>query len=286
MNSQEYIEVRIRIEPFSDENAEIVMAEISELPYEAFVTEAPGLLCYIQKEAYDARRLKILLSGCRGMGISVDFSADMVRGANWNIEWEKSFTPIAVDGKVTVRAPFNEDVRRTRFNIVIEPRMAFGTGYHDTTFMMIRQMLAMEKDIRGRTVMDIGCGTAILAILAAKMRAAKAYAIDIDAVAAQSAFDNARRNRVGRLVESYCGDASLLQMGKYDVILANINRNTLIQDMCTYARSLRKGGTLLTSGFLEKDIPLLRDAAGEHGLAFRGEDTRNGWACIRFGKEA
>lgn len=286
MNSQEYIEVRISIEPFSEEASEIIMAEISELPYEAFVTEAPALLCYIQKESYDPGKLKVLLSGLAGMGFSTGFSADIVRAANWNLQWEQSFTPIVVDGKVTVRAPFNENVRRTRFNILIEPRMAFGTGYHDTTFMMIRAMLGMENDIRDKTVMDMGCGTAILGILAAKMRASKVYAVDIDAVAARSAFDNAIRNRVSRRVESYCGDASLLQMGKYDVLLANINRNILIQDMNTYARSLRRGGTLVTSGFYIRDIPLLRDAAEAAGLSYSGEDSRNDWACVTFSKPA
>ena len=281
MNSEEYIEVSVKLDPFSEEMAEILTAELSELPFDSFVTEEPYLKCYIQKEAYKPSDVKVVLSGYPA---AADFSAVLVQGQNWNRLWEQGFQPIVVDGKVTVKAPFNADVPRTRFNIWIDPRMAFGTGYHHTTFMMMQRMLALEEFIRDRSVVDMGCGTAILAILAAKMGARKVFAVDIDAVAARSAWGNCRWNKVGTRVETACGDASLLQMGTYDVLLANIHRNIILQDLPTYCRSLRKGGHMLLSGFYEADVPAIRQAAEALGLVFAGQSARDDWACVEFRK--
>ena len=281
MNSEEYIEVSVKLDPFSEEMAEILTAELSELPFDSFVTEEPYLKCYIQKEAYKPSDVKVVLSGYPA---AADFSAVLVQGQNWNRLWEQGFQPIVVDGKVTVKAPFNADVPRTRFNIWIDPRMAFGTGYHHTTFMMMQRMLALEEFIRDRSVVDMGCGTAILAILAAKMRARKVFAVDIDAVAARSAWGNCRWNKVGTRVETACGDASLLQMGTYAVLLANIHRNIILQDLPTYCRSLRKGGHMLLSGFYEADVPAIRQAAEALGLVFAGQSARDDWACVEFRK--
>ena len=281
MNSEEYIEVSVKLDPFSEEMAEILTAELSELPFDSFVTEEPYLKCYIQKEAYKPSDVKVVLSGYPA---AADFSAVLVQGQNWNRLWEQGFQPIVVDGKVTVKAPFNADVPRTRFNIWIDPRMAFGTGYHHTTFMMMQRMLALEEFIRDRSVVDMGCGTAILAILAAKMRARKVFAVDIDAVAARSAWGNCRWNKVGTRVETACGDASLLQMGTYDVLLANIHRNIILQDLPTYCRSLRKGGHMLLSGFYVADVPAIRQAAEALGLVFAGQSAREDWACVEFRK--
>ena len=190
MNSQEYIEVAIKIAPFSEENAEIVTAEISELPFESFSNENPYLKCYIQKELYDASILKVVLSGLEGYGFDVEWSANLIPATNWNALWESQFEPIVVDGKCTIKASFHEGLKKTRFNITIDPKMAFGTGHHQTTFMMCRALLENESSVRDKVVLDMGCGTAVLAILAAKMKAAKVYGIDIDAIAAISAYDN------------------------------------------------------------------------------------------------
>jgi Ribosomal protein L11 methylase len=281
MNSEEYIEVSVKLDPFSEEMAEILTAELSELPFDSFVTEEPFLKCYIQKEAYKPSDVKVVLSGYPA---AADFSAVLVQGKNWNRLWEQGFQPIVVDGKVTVKAPFNADVPRTRFNIWIDPRMAFGTGYHHTTYMMMQRMLGLEEFIRGRSVVDMGCGTAILAILAAKMRARKVFAVDIDAVAARSAWGNCRWNKVGTRVETACGDASLLQMGTYDVLLANIHRNIILQDLPTYCRSLRKGGHMLLSGFYQADVPAIRRAAEALELNWVGSSAREDWACVEFRK--
>ena len=284
MNSQEYIEVAIRIAPFSEENAEIVTAEISELPFESFSSEDPYLKCYIQKELYDAHALKVVLGGVEGYGFDVEYSANLIPATNWNAVWESQFNPIVVDGKCTIKASFHEGLKKTRFNITIDPKMAFGTGHHQTTFMMCRALLQNEEAVRGKVVMDMGCGTAILAILAAKMKASQVYGIDIDAVAAISAYDNARLNRVGTRIETYCGDASLLQRNTYDVILANINRNILLQDMPTYALSLHKEGLLFVSGFYVEDMPMLIGMAQNSGLQYVSHDSIDNWCCIKFHK--
>lgn len=284
MNSQEYIEVSVKISPFSEENAEIVTAEICELPFESFTMEEPYLKCYIQKELYDARQVKVVLNGLEGYGFDVEFSADMMPAVNWNAVWESEFTPIVVDGECTIKASFHKGLKRTRYNITIDPKMAFGTGHHNTTYMMCRGLLKNEDAVRGKVVMDMGCGTAVLAILAAKMKAEKVYGIDIDAVAAISAYDNARKNRVGKVVETYCGDASLLQRGSYDILLANINRNILLQDMQTYAGSLRRGGLLFVSGFYNEDMPMIVAAAKNSGLSYVSHDSMENWCCIKFCK--
>ena len=281
MNSEEYIEVSVRLDPFTEEMAEILTAELSDLPFDSFVTDEPFLKCYIQKEAYRPSDVKVVLSGYPA---AAGFSASLVQGQNWNKAWESEFQPIVVDGLVTVKAPFNTNVPRTRFNIWIDPQMAFGTGYHHTTFMMMQRMLGLESLIRDRSVVDMGCGTAILAILAAKMRARKVFAVDIDAVAARSAWGNCRWNKVGTRVETACGDASLLQMGTYDVLLANIHRNIILEDLPTYVRSLRRGGHLLLSGFYMADVPAIREAAEALGLRFSGCSEREDWACLEFSK--
>ena len=284
MNSQEYIEVAISIAPFTEENAEIVTAEISELPFESFSMEDPYLKCYIQKELYDAQALKVVLSGMEGMEFDLDFNANLMPAVNWNAVWESQFTPIVVDGRCTIKASFHKDLKKTRFNITIDPKMAFGTGHHQTTYMMCRALLQNEEAVKGKVVMDMGCGTAILAILAAKMKASRVYGIDIDAVAAISAYDNARLNRVGKVMETYCGDASLLQRNSYDVLLANINRNILLQDMPTYAHSLHKEGLLFVSGFYVEDMPMLIGTAAANGLEYVSHDSMDNWCCIKFKK--
>ena len=294
MNSAEYIEVTIRIEPFSEEAAEIVEAELCDLPYDSFVIEEDALKAYIPKDAYDARALKVVLSG---VPYKTSFSANLVPYQNWNRQWENEFEPIIVGRDVTVKAwhhtredlvlayaAMGKPLGKTRFTIKIDPQMAFGTGHHQTTDMMMETMMEIEDRIRGHVVMDMGCGTGVLGILAAKLHAAHVYGIDIDAVAAQSAYDNAHGNRVARHFETYYGDASLLQMGKYDVLLANIHKNIIIMDLRTYARSLRAGGALLCSGFYADDIPAIRQEAEANGLRYVSERLRDGWACVRFEK--
>ena len=284
MNSQEYIEVAIRITPFTEENAEIITAEISELPFESFTSEDPYLKCYIQKELYDAQVLKVVMNGLTDYGFETEYTSVLVPAVNWNAVWESQFSPIVVDDRCTIKASFHEGLKKTRFNITIDPKMAFGTGHHQTTYMMCRALLQNEDAVRGKVVVDMGCGTAVLAILAAKMKAAKVYGIDIDAIAAISAYDNARLNNVGTRIETCCGDASLLQRNTYDVFLANINRNILLQDIPTYSVCIRKGGLLFVSGFYVEDMPMIVGMAAANGLEYVSHDSIDNWCYIKFRK--
>lgn len=287
MDSQDYIEVSINIEDFSVERAEIVEAELSELPYNSFMIQEntgdePTLKAYIQKELYDARYLRLALSG---LAFNTTFSATMIPPQNWNMEWEREFTPIIVDKEVLVKSSLHKDLPSCRFNITINPNMAFGTGHHYTTYMMISAMLKNEDRIKDKTVLDMGCGTGILSILSAKMKAAKVYSIDIDAVAERSAYDNVFLNKVSRRVETYCGDASLLQNGKYDIILANIHKNIILLDLKTYCKSLTDKGLLLTSGFFVSDEEDIIKEASEQGLKLKGKHQNEEWSCLEFIKQ-
>ncbi len=277
IDPRDYIQVNVHIEPFSEENAEIVEAMVSDLPYDSFEICEDGVKCYIQQSGFNRMALKAILAG---LPFKTTFEARPVPFQNWNAQWEKTFEPIVVDGQVTIKQTDDKVTPRTRYNIRLRPEMAFGTGHHFTTYMMMQSMLAESDAIRAHTVLDMGCGTALLGILAAKMGAEKVYGIDIDAVAAQSAFDNARLNRVSRKVETYCGDASLLQFNKYDVILANIHRNIIIMDLRTYARALKSTGVLMLSGFYESDIEDIMKEAGKYGLTLVTTRTREGWACL------
>ena len=226
----------------------------------------------------------MILAGVEDYGFEVEYSSNLMPAVNWNALWESQFTPIIVDGKCTIKASFHEGLKRTRYNIIIDPKMAFGTGHHQTTYMMCRALLQNEDAVKGKVVMDMGCGTAVLAILAAKMKAAHVYGIDIDAVAAISAYDNARLNRVGKVIETYCGDASLLQRNSYDVLLANINRNILLQDIPTYSQCLHHDGLLFVSGFYMEDMPMIIGMAQNSGLEYVSHDSIDNWCCVKFKK--
>lgn len=282
MNSQEYIEVKIRIEPYSDESAEIVMAEVSDLPFESFTMSDGYLNCYIQKELYNPQMLKVVLSSMDGMAFDLKWSADLIPAKNWNAEWEKEFEPCFVDDKCTIKAPFHKNLPETQYNIVIDPQMAFGTGHHQTTRMMCRGLMNLE--VEGKTVVDLGCGTAVLAILAGEMGASKVTGIDIDAVAVVSARENVNLNRMNDKVKIHYGDASRLQRNNNDILLANINRNILVNDMELYAKSLHDDGYLLTSGYYLEDMPIVRKAAEDNGLLYVSHQTDEDWCCTLFKK--
>ncbi len=281
----EYIEVSLEIDPFRDEYAEMVTAEISDLGFESYLTEEPYLKAYIPKEQFSEPCLKTVLSLIPETDFKVRHTLNLIPEQNWNALWESSFEPVVIDGRCTIKASFHKGLPRTRYTITIDPKMAFGTGHHQTTSLIIRSMMQSEKDIRDKQVLDMGCGTGILSILAAKMKAAiPVHAIDIDPVAVRSARENARRNRVGDRITTLCGDASLIQAGKYDLIIANINRNIILEDMVTYSRGLRPGGLLITSGFYEEDCAMTEAEASRHGLERVSSDTMDRWATVTFKK--
>ena len=281
----DYIEVQIKITPFSEDFSDIVVAHIEELGFESYVTETPYLKAYIPVEQFSERNLKLLLSGIDRDLFELSYTTNFIKEQNWNAVWEASFEPIVI-GKCTVKAHFHKGLPRTKYTITITPKMAFGTGHHQTTSLMMEVMQKEEKFIRDHKVLDMGCGTGILAILAAKMKSATpVHAIDIDPTAVFSVRENAWKDRVHEKIDSRCGDASLIQAGKYDIILANINRNILLQDMATYTRGLLPGGVLVISGFYTQDLQMLTEEASRCGLEYEYHLEKENWVAAKFTKK-
>jgi ribosomal protein L11 methyltransferase len=283
------------------------MAMLDDIPFESFSTEEPLLKGYIGQDNFNQQNLKTVLSYFNGgaSGFEVSYTTSFIQEENWNQTWESDFEPIFIDGLVTVKAPFHKNLPLTKYNIRIEPKMAFGTGHHQTTTMMVKALLDLNgegekstelcgadgllggwRSVRGKQVLDMGTGTGVLAILAAKMKAKRAvHAIDVDIVAVNSAKENAWKNRLAEAVHTLYGDGSLIQANKYDLILANINRNILMQDMDTYYRGMRKGGVLVLSGFYTEDIPVLENCAVEKGFKMVATRDIDNWASIILYKE-
>ena len=278
----DYIAVHIKIEPFSEERAEIVEAEIVELGFDSFTVEEPFLNAFIPLEQFSEPMLKTLLSGFDAEEFRLSHTVELVKEQNWNAAWESDFEPVVVGDQVTVRAVYHKDLPRTRYNVVIDPQMSFGSGHHQTTTMMIEQLLEERKALKGKTLLDMGCGTGILAIVAAKLGAGvPVHAVDIDPRCVRSTLANARRNRVPHKIIAVCGDASVLIRGQYDYVLANINRNILLADMASYVRALKpQGGRIFLRGFYESDIPKLLEAAWPLGLTEVSRRTRDDWALL------
>ncbi|MBF6608350.1 MAG: 50S ribosomal protein L11 methyltransferase [Flavobacterium sp.] len=274
--SNTYIGYHFKVEP-KDPGCEILVAELGEKPFESFTESDDGVIGYIQKQHWKSDILSdIHILNSEEFEISYHF--EEIEQVNWNEEWEKNFEPIDVGGKCHVRAPFHPKTD-AEYDIVIEPKMSFGTGHHETTHMMIQHLLDME--VRGMKTLDMGCGTAILAILAEMKGAQPIDAIDIDNWCYLNSIENAERNNC-RHINVYEGDATLLAGKKYDLIIANINRNILLADMDAYVSTMNSGAILLLSGFYDEDIPYIDDACTKLGLTFVNKLQRNKWVSLKY----
>lgn len=277
-----YTQVSFLIAPV-DPWRDILMVELGELGYESFeesYTDPTGgngeLKAYVPSDKFDAAALEGLLT-LRDPHVNVSWTSEEIADRNWNAEWESSFRPVEVDGVVRIRADFHPAVPGFAHDLVITPRMAFGTGHHATTRMMVQAMLPL--DLRGKAVCDLGCGTGVLAILTERMGAAEVRAIDIDQTAVDNARDNLARNDC-HTVTVEKGDASALQGHACDLILANIERNVLLQAMPVLAAALRPGGALFLSGFVVTDRHMLAQAARDHGLELAERLNEGDWALL------
>ena len=278
-----YIEVNITLgqnDPFRDL---LVDALGNEGPYDSFVETPTGLKAYVQESLFDEDWLKEQLADIEEM-TSCSYTFENLPDKNWNEEWEKQHKPVLVEAangkRVWVRAPFHEHRSDVDYEIEIEPKMSFGTAHHQTTYMMLSYLTELE--LAGQRVLDMGCGTAVLAILAKIRGAEYVEAIDIDEWAYNNAIENAQRNGVALNVR--IGDASLLTDQQFDLIIANINRNILLNDMAAYAKVLAQGGTLLLSGFYESDVPVLQQHAEALGLQLQQQKVRQSWAALMMQK--
>lgn len=274
--SQIYIEYIFKVEPFQP-GTEILIAELGYAGFESFVETEDGVLAYIQKNEWKTDILdsiNILDSD----EFKIDFSFSEIEHVNWNSEWEKNFDPIEVNDTCTVRATFHPK-RDFEYEIVIEPKMSFGTGHHETTFMMLQFIL--ENDFNQKSVLDMGCGTAVLAILAEMRGASKVDAIDYDEWCYENSLENIERNNC-RTISVHLGDASLLSGKKYDTIIANINRNILLNDMEAYQKCLNEDGQLFLSGFYKEDLPVIAECCNNLGLEFVENKEKNKWVAAKF----
>ena len=274
--SNSYIGYHFTIEP-KELGSEILIAELGEKAFESFTETETGIDAFVQKELWDATILDGIFI-LQSEEFNINYTFEEIEQINWNEEWEKNFEPIEVDGKCHVRAPFHPKTE-AEFDIVIEPKMSFGTGHHETTHMMIQHLL--EMDVTGLKTLDMGCGTAILAILAEMKGAQPIDAIDIDNWCYLNSIENAERNNC-KHISVYEGDAALLQGKKYDLIIANINRNILLNDMQSYVDCLNAGGTILFSGFYEEDIPFIDNSCTEKGLTYIKKFQRNNWVSLKY----
>ena len=259
---------------------EILIAELGYAGFESFVETEEGVTAYIQKEEYTDTILddiQILKSD----EFEITYTFDEIEQTNWNEEWEKNFNPIVVDDLCAVRAPFH-DKFDTQYDIIIEPKMSFGTGHHETTHMMIQHIL--KNDFEGKSVLDMGCGTAVLAILAEMKGAKPLDAIDIDNWCYLNSLENVERNNC-KHISVYEGEAALLKGKKYDTIIANINRNILLNDIAAYSKCLDAKGTLFLSGFYQEDIPMIEKECNDNQLVLKDTLTRNNWVALKFEKE-
>ncbi len=274
---QSYLEFDFKINPLTPWN-EILMAELIEIGFDSFTEENDGILAYIQKDLFSEEQLENV-GILHREDIQISFTYQEMPNINWNEEWEKNFSPINVEDKVLIRAEFH-DPDPTMHEIVIQPKMSFGTGHHPTTHLMIQQML--EMDFEGKKVLDMGCGTSVLAIFAKQKGAAEVTAIDIDEWSVENSIENAQRNGVELKISK--GTAENLGNEMFDIILANINRNILISDIPAYVSVLNNGGKLLLSGLCFFDVNDILEVCTSQGLILENKQQREEWISLLLKK--
>lgn len=276
----DYTQVTIQLKPYSQQAAEILTALLAELGFDSFTDLPDGILAYIPTHEYNAKYLEDFFTNLP-LEIEATYSVEHIKDQNWNKQWESNFDPITVEKFCRIRAPFHPPESGFDLELVIEPKMAFGTGHHQTTWLMIREIFSL--DLTQKAVLDMGCGTGILAIVAEKRGAKKVLAIDNDSWA----FDNAKENIAANCcvkIDVELGDADNLHNKKFDVILANINLNILLNDMETYTQCLNSNGLLIMSGILTSDIETIKQAAIQNGLEPISTETKNDWALVHTKK--
>jgi len=275
-----YIGYTFKISPTAP-GCEILIAELADAGFESFVENKNGISAYISKDNWDESILKDIRV-LRSKAFKVSYSFKEIKQRNWNSVWEKNFNPITIDDKVCIRAPFHKKFAHVDYDIIIEPKMSFGTGHHETTYIMVQHILTLN--LKGKRVLDMGCGTGVLAILAEKRNARFIDAIDIDAWCYENSIENIKRNNCHK-IKAYQGDASLLKDKNYDIVIANINRNILLNDIKIYASCLSKNGILMLSGFYVKDIVVIEAEAKKYGLFKVNYKQKNNWVGVKFVKK-
>lgn len=262
-------------------NDEILAAMLGEIGYESFVDNETGFVAYISEEAFNDNALAETL---KMVSFKVDFTVEKIADRNWNAEWESNYPSVDIDKRIRVRAPFHEHDAAFEYEIEILPQMSFGTAHHETTYLMLEYLYA--SNLNELEVLDMGCGTSVLAIFAIMRGAKHVDAIDIDEWAYKNSFENADRNAINSAqISIYQGGKELLNGKHYDFIIANINRNILLDQIKEYSQCLSKGRTLLMSGFYVEDMPFIEAECVANGLKYISHLERNNWVAVKFIKE-
>jgi len=276
----DYTEIHINITPLNTVINDLLATELAEIGFESFIESEDGMLAYVSAAIYDEKMVRKVIP-VEMFGSAIEFTAKCIPGQNWNEEWEKNyFQPIVIGTDCVIHSSFHTNIPEAQYDILIDPKMAFGTGHHETTSLMLEELLKL--DVKGKSFLDMGCGTAVLAILASMKGAVNVLGIDIDQWAINNALENIQLNN-SPAIEILTGGAELLEFtAPFDTIFANINRNILLADMASYSAKMHMGSLLFLSGFYESDLPIIRSTAENLGLTFSDFTTKNNWVAVRF----
>ena len=280
-----YMKVAFSLTPYDEMKCDILVSVLADYGFECFEPTGNGTNAYIVAADYDAAAVERAVEEASLDGVQVTWEAEEIKGVNWNEEWEKNyFKPMTIAGRCVIHSTFHTDYPKLEYEIVIDPKMAFGTGHHETTSLMVEQIL--REDLTGKSVIDMGTGTGILAILASMCGASVVTGIEIDEDAYLNAVDNLRLNGAENKVGLIHGDASALAgIDKADVLLANINRNIITADIARYRAALKDGGIMLLSGFYVEDIPVVMEAARPQDLQQVLHNEKNRWVMLKLTAE-
>lgn len=275
----QYLEFEFSVNP-QNPYSDILIAHLADIGFDSFSETENGVDAYISKDIIDENRIKEIIKSM--VDCEINYSFSLLPEKNWNEEWESNFNPVIVEDLCVIRAPFHSPIKNIKQEIIINPKMSFGTGHHETTYLMIKKMFSL--DFENENVLDMGCGTGVLSILASKLGAENILAVDINEWAFENSEENCKVNNVSN-VEVKLGDATLLSENKFDIILANINKNILKQDMKNYAECLKSEGHILLSGFFENDVDELKSVAEKFGFVYVSKEVKNNWALIHLVKQ-
>ncbi|NJM16346.1 MAG: 50S ribosomal protein L11 methyltransferase [Bacteroidales bacterium] len=275
-----YLELSITFQQENPDQSEILMAELADVGFDSFVEGELVLKAYILREAFEKEKLGMIEARYQHL-FPFSYDVSPVEQKNWNQVWESGFHPVLIKNKCLIYAPFHTNLPDVAYKVLIEPKMSFGTGHHATTTLMVEYLL--ELNMEGETILDMGCGTGVLGILASMRGAKGVTAVDIDDWCIDNTLENAQRNNIANLT-ALKGDIDDLAHKKFNHIVANINRNVLLAHMPHYANMLNAKGTLLLSGFYTSDINAIVEQAVKHGLKKISEKEHSNWAAVCFQK--
>lgn len=276
-----YFEFTFNTNPCTETVNDVLAAVLGEAGFESFVEREGGLSAYIQQSLCNEETIKNALADFPLPDTRITYSYVEAEDKNWNEEWEKNFfQPIVIGDRCVIHSTFHTDVPKAEYDIVINPQMAFGTGHHETTSLIIGELL--DSELQGKSLLDMGCGTSILAILARMRGAAPCTAIDIDEWCVRNSIENIELNQVTDITVEQGDATALAGKGPFDIVIANINRNILLNDMKQYIACMHPGSELYMSGFYVDDIPVIREEAERNGLSFVHHKEKNRWAAVRL----